>query len=245
MTRYKLTIEYDGTGLAGWQRQKDAITVQELLEDAIFNLSQERVEVFASGRTDAGVHALAQIAHVDIDKDIKPYSIMQGINFYLQGKSVVITNIEIADAEFHARFDAKKRYYQYKIINRRAPLAIQKNRAWNIHTELDIELMKKGAEYLIGDHDFTSFRAAACQAKNAMRSIDKIEIIQNNDLILINVEAKSFLHHMVRNIVGTLKMVGSKEWEPEKVKEILDAKDRKVAGPTAPACGLYFVKVDY
>jgi len=245
MTRYKLTIEYDGTGLAGWQRQKDAMTVQELLEDAIFNLTQEKTEIFASGRTDAGVHALAQIAHVDINKDIKTYSIMQGINFYLQGKSVVITNIEVVDDEFHARFDAKKRYYQYKIINRRSPLALRKNRAWNIHPELNIELMKEGAKYLIGEHDFTSFRAAACQAKHAMRSIDKIEINRHDDLILIDVEAISFLHHMVRNIVGTLKMVATEEWNPKKVQEALEAKDRKAAGPTAPACGLYFVKVDY
>lgn len=245
MARYKLTLEYDGTGLAGWQKQKDVLSLQKIFEDAILDLTQEKVEAIASGRTDAGVHAYGQVVHVDITKQFEPYNMMLGINFYLHNKPIAVVDISIVDDTFHARFDAKKRYYRYQIINRKAPIVLQKNRAWNIHHELDIKLMRKGAEYLLGNHDFASFRAAACQAKNSIRTIDKIEIIKNGEVIFIDVEAKSFLHHMVRNIVGTLKMVGTKEWQPEKVQEILEAKNRIKAGSTAPACGLFFMKVKY
>lgn len=245
--RYKIEIEYDGTNLVGWQKQREGKSVQSLLADAIKDFCGEDAEVFGAGRTDAGVHAIAQTAHFDISKKVEPFKLREGLNFYLRtyDAPVSILTTEVVDEDFHSRFSAKSRSYIYRILNRRAPAVLEKNRVWWVPVPLDIEKMKKGAKYLIGHHDFTSFRAAECQALSPMKTLDKIEIEQYGDEIKFYVEAKSFLYHQVRNIVGTLKMVGDGHLKPEDVKEILEAKDRKKAGPTAPACGLYFYNVKY
>jgi tRNA pseudouridine38-40 synthase len=245
MPRYKLTIEYDGTGLVGWQRQEGRLSVQQYIEEAINGLSQEDVTIFGAGRTDAGVHALGQVAHFDMNKELPIENIHRGLNFYLKDTKIRIIDVEEVNEEFHARFSAKKRKYLYRILNRKAPPAIRQKQVWHVPQSLDLDAMRKGAEFLIGNHDFTSFRAGACQAKSPVKTIDKIEIAEKDDEIHIHVEATSFLHHMIRNFVGTLHFVGLKKWPPEEVKKILEARDRTLAGPTAPAYGLYFVEVTY
>ena len=245
--RYKIDIEYDGTNLVGWQKQREGDSVQSLLSCAIKDFCGEDAEVFGAGRTDAGVHAIAQTAHFDISKESEPFKLREGLNYYLRtyDAPVSVLTAEVVDEDFHARFSAKSRSYIYRILNRRAPAVLEKNRVWWVPVPLDVEKMKEGAKYLIGHHDFTSFRAAECQALSPMKTLDKIEITQDGEEIKFYVEAKSFLYHQVRNIVGTLKMVGDGHLKPEDVKTILEAKDRKKAGPTAPACGLYFYQVKY
>ncbi|MFV0625831.1 MAG: tRNA pseudouridine(38-40) synthase TruA [Alphaproteobacteria bacterium] len=328
MTRYKIVIEYDGTGLLGWQKQLDGPSVQEYIETAIYNFSKKQISfdektkeftfvsgkhanisenerssikfcnqspdnseqdknvfsgesgsktrsaeaertlkvrehssigfcnqspdksifiVYGSGRTDAGVHALGQVAHFDLDTEMNEYKLREAINAHLRNlkANVCILEIEKVSDEFHARFDAKRRSYIYKIINRRAPSPLNRDRAWHVSQELNIEKMREASELLIGRHDFTSFRAAACQAKSPIKTLDKIEISQKGDEIEFYVEGQSFLHHQVRNIVGTLKEVGEGIRNPEDIKSILEAKDRTQAGITAPACGLYFNKIWY
>ena len=248
--RYKITIEYDGTNILGWQRQIDGPSVQEYLENAVSllqNNSKELVQIQGAGRTDAGVHALAQVAHFDLERDIECWKLRDAINFHLreQNAPVVVLKVEKASQEFNARFSAQGRGYIYKILNRRAPSILEQNRVWWVPVELDVEKMRQGAKYLLGNHDFSSFRAAACQAKSPIKTLDKIDISQQGEEIIFEVEARSFLHHQVRNIVGTLKMVGDGHLQPDDIKKILEAKDRKAAGPTAPACGLYLSKVWY
>jgi tRNA pseudouridine38-40 synthase len=245
--RYKITIEYDGTGLAGWQKQPDAPSVQGYLEKAVKGFSGQDAEVYGAGRTDAGVHALGQAAHFDLDKDVDTYRLREGLNAHLHSLDapVAILDAESVGENFHARFSAVKRSYIYKITNRRAPLILDKNRSWLVSVPLDAEKMRKASEFLLGTHDFSSFRAAQCQAKSPLKSIDIIEIEQNGENISIYVEAKSFLHHQVRNIAGTLKMVGDGHLEPSDIKTILDKKDRTAAGATAPAQGLYLYKIGY
>lgn len=267
--RYKLTLEYDGTDMLGWQRQLDGPSAQEYLETAIacftgtekvsiddkgniynpFQIfgKEPQITVQCAGRTDAGVHALGQVAHFDIEKEIDPFRMLQGLNHHLRSQniSMSILSVEKVPDDFNARFSAKKRGYIYKILNRRAFPALQKNRVWWVPYPLDIKKMQEGADYLLGQHDFSSFRAAACQAKSPIKTLDKLEIIQQGEEIDFIVEAKSFLHHQVRNMVGTLKMVGNNQISPLDVKKILDAKDRRKSGPNAPACGLYLSKVEY
>jgi len=245
--RYKIEIEYDGTNLVGWQKQREGDSVQSLLSQAIKDFCGEDTEVFGAGRTDAGVHAIAQTAHFDILKEVEPFKLREGLNYYLRtyDAPVGVLTAEQVSADFHSRFSAVSRSYIYRILNRRAPAVLEKNRVWWVPVPLDIERMRQGAKYLLGHHDFTSFRAAECQALSPMKTLDKIEITQKGDEIQFYVEAKSFLYHQVRNIVGTLKMVGDGHFAPEYVKDILEAKDRKKAGPTAPACGLYFYQVKY
>ncbi|MBE6448304.1 MAG: tRNA pseudouridine(38-40) synthase TruA [Alphaproteobacteria bacterium] len=249
--RYKITIEYDGTNILGWQRQLDGPSVQEYLENAVLSLvphsSSSRIEVQGAGRTDAGVHALAQVAHFDLEREIEDWKLRDAINFHLrdQNAPVVVTLVEAVSSDFNARFSAKGRGYIYRILNRRAPSALEKNRVWWVPVELNITKMQEAAKHLLGYHDFSSFRAAACQAKSPLKTLDKIEIYQQGEEIIFEVEAKSFLHHQVRNIVGTLKLVGDGHLQPSDIKKILEAKDRKVAGPTAPASGLYLSKVWY
>lgn len=203
--------------------------------------------VQCAGRTDAGVHALAQVVHFDLDRDYEEWKLREGINAHLRNENapLSILQIETVDNDFNARFSATGRGYIYRILNRRAFPAIEKNRVWWVPYPLDVERMRQGAQYLLGYHDFSSFRAAACQAKTPFRTLDKIEIVQKDEEICFIIEAKSFLHHQVRNIVGTLKMVGDGRLQPEDIKTILEAKERKAAGPTAPACGLYLSKVTY
>ena len=247
LQRYKITIEYDGTDYVGFQKQTDIIkkSIEEVLEKAIFQIAQEEVKIFASGRTDAGVHALGQVVHFDLQKKFKNHQIVFGLNNYLRDENVTILRCELVDQNFHARFDAKMRHYRYLLVNRPAFLALQKNRAWQIGNKLDVLAMKKAAEFLIGKHDFSSFRDAECQASSPIRSIEEIKIKKSGDQILIEISAKSFLHHMARNIVGTLVFVGLKKFTADQIKEILAARDRTKSGPNAPACGLYFLKVNY
>lgn len=260
--RYKITIEYDGTNYNGWQKQNGKFTIQENLEVAIRLLTGEITEVYGSGRTDSGVHAIAQIAHFDMQKKMDLFKIMSGINFYLKSQyisridcnyvahtgniqDIAVTNCEIVDENFHARFSAKKRYYRYRILNRRQPTAINNNRVWQVHKELDFDKMVKALPCFIGHRDWSSFRDSDCQAKSPIKTIDEVKLSRNDEEIIFEINAKSFLHHMVRNIVGTLIDVGLGKTDIEKLKYIIDAKDRTKAGPMAPASGLYFVKVDY
>lgn len=243
--RYKITIEYDGTNFHGWQRQAEISSVQATIENAIEKFTNEKVTLHVAGRTDAGVHALAQVAHFDLQKNFETHKIITAINHYVRNNFISIISCDKMDESFHARFNAKSRSYTYKIINRKSPPALDKNRVWFVPINLNVEKMREGAKYLIGRHDFTSFRASECQAKSPIKTIDHINIEKQGDLILIHVKAKSFLHHMVRNIVGTLKLVGSEKIEPEKITDIINDKNRCSAGPNAPACGLYFVKVEY
>jgi tRNA pseudouridine38-40 synthase len=246
MTRYKIIIEYDGSLFCGWQRQENAFSIQEAIENAIFDLSKERVLVYAAGRTDAGVHAFGQVAHFDLEKLYPPERIIGALNFYLRNYDISILDCEIISQDFHSRFSAKSRSYIYKIINRSSKLSLDRNKAWLIKTNLDISAMQKAASYLIGKHDFSSFRAKGCVANSPIRSITEIIVTSdNNQNIQIYVKAPSFLYHMVRNIVGSLVMVGKGDWNPEYILEILAAKERSKAGPTAPACGLYFLEATY
>ncbi len=246
MTRYKITVEYNGTTLIGWQKNKDGMSAQELLEKAVFDFCGQVTDVYSAGRTDAGVHARAMVAHFDIDVGDKDYSgdtIVKALNFYLQKKPISILAAEIVDDEFHSRFSCIGRSYQYRILNRKTPTVLDKDFVWWYPRTLDIDKMKAQAEKFIGHHDFTSFRSSDCQAKSPHKTLDKLEIIQNGDYIEINVAAKSFLHHMVRNIVGTLVEIGvGRDMD---VSDILKAKSRCAAGITAPASGLYFMNAFY
>lgn len=245
-TRYKLTIEYNGTNYVGWQKQKDsANSIQQIIENVIFQLTGENVDLVASGRTDAGVHAIAQVAHFDLVKEKSAFRMLVGLNHYLRLSDIAVVKCEEVDESFHSRFSAQMRHYQYQIISRTAHLALNKNRAWHVPHSLDLNAMKNAAKYLIGQHDFTSFRDAECQAKSPVKTIDKIEIFQEGELVKINISAKSFLHHMVRNIAGTLAMVGRGKIKAEDLKIILEARNRQKSGPNAPAHGLYFLGVDY
>ena len=245
--RYKITIEYDGTNLLGWQKQDEGVSVQYYLEEAIKGFSQQQVDVFGAGRTDAGVHALAQVAHFDLETPMDLFHIREAFNARLRILEAPVSVIEVEEVsdDFHARFKAVGRGYIYRILNRRAPTVLLKDRVWCVGYPLDVEKMKEGAKYLLGHHDFSSFRGAGCQALSPMKTLDKLEIIKNGDEIDFIVEARSFLYHQVRNMVGTLKCVGDGKFTPEDVKKILEAKNRAVAGPTAPACGLYLSKVMY
>lgn len=243
--RWKLTIEYDGSGFVGWQRQDIPHSVQEVLEDAIFALSGQRTLVYGSGRTDSGVHAVGQVAHVDLEKDYLPEKIIGALNVHVRPHPVSVIGAEKVPATFHARFDAIMRYYRYVIHNRRAPPVIGSGYMWHVWRPLDIEVMRKAAKYLIGIHDYSAFRASVCQAKNPVRSIERFEIITDGEKIYFDITARSFLHHQVRNMVGTLRKIGDGSWPPETMQEIMESKDRKIAGPTAPAHGLFFMRVDY
>ena len=245
MNRYKITIEYDGTYSAGWQRQNHTKTFQEHLEDAIFAFSGEHRQTFAAGRTDAGVHALGQVVHFDLAKFFEPKTVMGALNYYLKDRGIVICKAEIVSLDFHARFSAISRSYRYHILNRDYPTVIHNKRAWFVREELDFELMHKTSQMLIGTHDFSSFRAQDCQAKNPIRTVQKIQINKVMDFIYIDITAKSFLYHMVRNIVGTLRLVGGNKITEEEFLTILQAKNRAKAGPTAPAYGLYLTEVKY
>lgn len=245
MYRYKITIEYIGTNLSGWQRQSEAISVQQILEEAIYKFSGERVTLYGSGRTDAGVHAIAQIAHFNISKYIEPYKIINAINYFVRPYTVGVYDCELVDDNFHARFSATARHYIYRILNRPYPSVINFDRVWWVSLPLDISAMRESSKYLLGKHDFTSFRAISCQSKSPIKTLTKLDIIEDSEEIKLYFSAPSFLHHMVRNIVGSLVLVGKNVWQPEHIQEVLEKKDRKLAGPTAPASGLYFLKIDY
>ena len=245
--RYKITIEYDGTNLVGWQKQQEGMSAQEYLETALFSFTHQKSEIYAAGRTDAGVHALAQVAHFDLNTDMELFRIREAFNANLRDMAapVAVINVEQAPDNFHARFSAVGRGYIYRILNRRARTVLLENRVWHVGYPLNVDLMREGAKHLLGHHDFSSFRGAGCQALSPLKTLDKLDIIQNGDEIDVIVEARSFLYHQVRNMVGTLKMVGDKHLTPDDVKNILESKCRAKAGVTAPACGLYLNKVMY
>jgi len=245
MQRYKFTVEYNGTPYVGWQRQNNGLAVQQCIEEAIYKFCQTKVSLCVAGRTDAGVHALGQAFHVDLPVDLRADKIRKAINYYLENELVSIVDGEKVDESFHARFSATKRHYMYRIINRPAKLAVEKNLAWHVPLKLDTDAMQEGAKHLLGTHDFSTFRASHCQANSPVRTLDRIEIIKDGVDIRIYVEALSFLHHQVRNIVGTLYAVGLGKWTSDDVKTALDAKDRCKGGQTAPPEGLYLTKVVY
>jgi len=245
MPRYKLTIEYDGTGLVGWQRQANGLSVQEVLETAITGFSGERVTVYGAGRTDAGVHALAQTAHLDLTRVVAPEVLRSAINHHLRPAAISVLSAEATPDNFDARLSATGRVYLYRILNRRAPPALERGRVWQVAPPLDIEAMREGARHLIGHHDFTTFRDSACQAKSPIKTLEMLELRRAGDEILIETRARSFLHHQVRNMAGTLKLVGLGKWRPDDVARALAARDRRAGGPTAPPEGLYLIEVRY
>jgi tRNA pseudouridine38-40 synthase len=245
VTRYRLTLEYDGTPFVGWQRQDNGPSVQGALEAAIEKLSGERVTVTGAGRTDAGVHALGQVAHFDLVKTFEPGKVRDALNYHLRPDPVSVLDAAEADSEFHARFSATGRHYLFRILNRRSPPALEGGKVWHVSPKLDAEAMHAAAQFLVGQHDFTTFRAAECQAQSPVKTLDRLDVSQRGEEIHIEASARSFLHHQIRSFAGTLKLVGEGKWQPRDVKKALEARDRAACGPVAPPDGLYLVKVDY
>ena len=245
MQRYKIKIEYEGTPFVGWQFQKNGQSVQEVLQKAIFNFSKEKVVVIGAGRTDSGVHALAQVAHFDLKKKIKRKSLLPAINQNIGNKPVTVLKINKENKKFHARFDAKKRTYQYTIVNRQSPLTLQKNKAWHIRKKLDVKTMKKGARLLLGTHDFSTFRASSCGAKSPIKTMEKISIKKNKDKITLKFTSKSFLQQQVRSMVGCIEYLGEGKWNLDTFKNSPELKNRAKCAPPAPACGLYLARIKY
>jgi tRNA pseudouridine38-40 synthase len=245
VTRYKLTIEYDGAGFVGWQRQDNGPSLQAALEAAVLGFCGEAVTVQGAGRTDAGVHALGQVAHVDLATPADTDTVRDALNFHLKPAAVAVLTAEVVDDDFHARFSAVERAYRYRIVNRRARLALDRGRAWFVPQPLDAEAMHDAASALVGHHDFTSFRARECQATSPVKTLDALEVSRDGQELRIEARARSFLHHQVRNMVGTIKLVGEGKWTRAEVARALEARDRAAAGPTAPAEGLYLVAVGY
>ncbi len=245
MPRYKLTIEYDGGAFVGWQAQGDSTSVQGVLEAAVMLIHGEHCLVYGAGRTDAGVHALAQVAHVDLPKAWDPFVLRNAINGNVRPHRVSVLDVEAVDGAFHARFSATKRRYLYRVLNRRAPPALERGKMWWVAPELDSDAMHEAAQHLVGHHDFTTFRAADCQAKSPIKTLDFLRVSRFGEDIEIEAEARSFLHHQVRSIVGSLKHVGEGKWSVRDMKRALDAKDRAACGAVAPPQGLYLVSVGY
>ena len=245
MQRYKIKIEYEGTPFVGWQFQKNGQSVQEVLQEAIFNFSGEKVIVTGAGRTDSGVHALAQVAHFNLKKKIKKINLLPAINQNIGDKPVTVLKINKTNKKFHARFDAKKRTYQYIIINRQSPLTLQKNKAWHVRKKLDIKAMKKGAKLLLGTHDFSTFRASSCEAKSPVKTMENISIKKNKEKITFQFTSRSFLQHQVRSMVGCIKYLGDGKWNLANFRKSFQSKNRKKCAPPAPACGLYLKNVSY
>lgn len=244
--RYKIILEYIGLGYCGWQKQVNQLSLQKVIEDAIFILTKEVVTVVVAGRTDAGVNAYAQVAHFDLnDKDYNPRRLMQSINFFSRPHTIGVISVEKVNLNFHARFSAKSRHYVYKIFNRSSINIINNSFMYWVKYDLDVEKMQNAVNFLLGKHDFTSFRASQCQSNSPIRTVDTIKVLRQGHNIEIQISALSFLHHMVRNIVGSVILVGSGRWKPSKIYDVLLAKDRRAAGPTAPAYGLYLSKVEY
>lgn len=245
MTRWKITVEYDGSGFVGWQRQANGPSVQEALEDAIAGFSGETVTLHGAGRTDSGVHALAQVAHFDIERRTDGDTVRDALNHHLRSKAVSVLRAEAVPADFNARFSAVRRDYLYRILNRRAPTAIERGRVWHVARPLDAPAMDAAAQILAGHHDFSSFRALRCQAKSPVKTLDQLSVSRAGDEIHVTAQARSFLHNQVRIITGTLKLVGEGAWTLDQVRAALAARDRTAGGPTAPPDGLYLTAVHY
>ena len=245
MPRYKLTIEYDGTPYVGWQAQDNGVSVQGVLTEAVAAFAGERVVISAAGRTDAGVHALGQVAHVDLAKDWDAETVRDAINFHLRPQPIAVLAAERTTPDFDARFSAVKRHYLYRIVNRRADLTLEQNRAWRVPRLLDAEAMHAAARCLIGRHDFTTFRSTECQAKSPVKTLDRLDVARDGDEIRVTAAARSFLQHQVRSMVGSLIHVGEGKWRADDLAAALAARDRTACGQVAPPHGLYLVRVDY
>ena len=245
MTRFALTLEFDGTPFQGLQRQKHGPTVQQAVEEAANAVTGEDVRLFSAGRTDTGVHALAMRSHIDIGKELAPFRLMEGLNAHLRPNPIAVTHCEIAPDDWHARFSCIGRSYVYRIINRRAPLTIDHKRAWQVPQELDEKAMHRAAQALVGKHDFTTFRSAHCQSDSPVKSLDRLDVERDGNEIRIHAAARSFLHHQVRSMVGCLKLVGQGVWREDQVAKALAARDRQELGLNAPPHGLYFVEATY
>ena len=245
MPRYKLLIEYDGTAFAGWQMQANAPSVQARLADAIAAFCGEPFTPRGAGRTDSGVHARGQVAHIDLTRDWPPDTVMKAVNYHMKPAPIAILACEKVDEAFDARFSAKARHYLYRIVNRIAPLTLDRDHAWRVWPRLDEGAMAEAAQWLVGRHDFTTFRAAECQAKSPLKTLDVLTVERSGEDIAIRASARSFLHHQVRSMVGSLKLVGEGKWTPGDLRAALEAHDRTRCGVLAPACGLYLMQVDY
>jgi tRNA pseudouridine38-40 synthase len=245
MPRYKLIIEYDGTPFVGWQAQDNGASVQGVLTDAIAAFAGERVTVSGAGRTDAGVHALGQVAHVDLTREWDNDTVRDAVNFHVRPQPVAVLAAEQVAADFDARFSARKRHYLYRIANRRADLTLDQNRVWRVPRPLDAAAMNEAAQLLVGRHDFTTFRAAECQAKSPVKTLDRLDVTRDGDEVRIAASARSFLHHQVRSMVGSLVHVGDGKWRAADLASALAARDRAACGQVAPPHGLYLVRVEY
>ncbi len=243
--RYKLTLEFFGTGLVGWQSQDNGKSVQGILADAAKKFCHHDVKFHGAGRTDAGVHAIGMVCHVDLPEEYPAYKVMDALNYHLKSDPVSVLSSEQVSPEFEARFSALKRYYRYHIINRRAPLTFQADRAWHVKFPLDAELMHEAAQILVGHHDFTTFRSVECQAKSPLKTLDQLDVHRDGENIYVDTSARSFLHHQVRSMVGSLYYVGRGKWTIDDLQKSLDACDRRRLAHNAPPEGLYFMGVDY
>ena len=245
MTRYRLTVEYDGTGFVGWQRQDNGPSVQQALEEAVTAFCGESATVQGAGRTDSGVHATGQVAHVDIVRDTDADTVCDALNFHLRPAPIAVLDAVAVGDDFHARFSATGRRYRYRILNRRPMPTLDRDRVWWVPVALDAAAMHAAAQTLVGRHDFTTFRAAICQAKSPFKTLQRLDVARVGDDIVVEAAARSFLHHQVRNMVGTLKLVGEGKWTAADLAGALAARDRAAGGPTAPAAGLYLTEVVY
>jgi len=254
MQRWKLIIEYDGRDYCGWQRQDEEPSVQQAIEEAITKFCQKKLLITGAGRTDAGVHARGQVCHFDLDYGERPlggFALMKALNAHLRPAKIVIVAAEKVPHDFHARYHATNKLYHYRIVQRGAFVALERGLVWHFKKKLDVAAMQEGAKHLLGQHDFTTFRSINCQAKSPEKTLDRLEVsVRDYDdhgghEILIAAQGRSFLHHQVRNIAGSLVLVGEHKWQPDDVKTALAAKDRTKGGPTAPAHGLYLMRVDY
>ena len=245
MPRYRLLIEYDGGPFVGWQMQAGGPSVQGVITQAIAAFADEKVTVHGAGRTDAGVHALGQVAHVDLAHDWRADRVRDALNARLRPHPVAVLAVEKAADSFHARFSAKRRHYLYRIVNRRADLTLERNRAWRVPRPLDAAAMHAAAQRLLGRHDFTTFRAAECQAKSPVKTLDRLDVERAGDEVRVHASARSFLHHQVRSMVGSLILVGEGKWSADDLFAALAARSRAACGPVAPPEGLYLVGVDY
>jgi len=245
LTRFALTLEFDGGPFMGLQRQSHGPSVQQAVEEAVLAVTGETVTMHSAGRTDSGVHALAMRSHVDIDKDIAPFRLMEALNALLRPAPIAVLACEVKPADWHARFSCTGRAYRYRIVNRRAPLTLEHGRAWHIARPLDAEAMHRAAQALVGRHDFTTFRSVHCQANDPVKTLDRLDVRREDDRVIVEAEARSFLHHQVRSMVGTLALVGQGQWREAQVAEALAARNRAALGLNAPAEGLYFVRASY
>ena len=246
MFRYQIKIEYDGTDFVGWQYQKNGKSVQGVLQKILLQFLKKKIIVVGSGRTDSGVHAIEQSAHIDLEKKIfEKKKFLQSLNFYLRNYPIAITDIKEKDQNFHARHSAKKRTYKYLIINRMSPPVLKKNRAWHIRKKLDVKVMKKGSKMLLGTHDFSTFRTSSCQAKSPIKTMEKISIKKSKDKITLKFVSRSFLQQQVRSMVGCIKYLGEGKWSVDNFKKSFKSKKRSNCAPPAPACGLYLESILY